>query len=75
MHTNMKRGLCDDYCAGCNATLRYTGKDDREYSRIIGVEYLGGFDGVSEWVCPDCGRREGRWSGKVLAEGETEVAR
>jgi hypothetical protein len=42
------------------------------YSRVIGVEYQGRYDGISEWVCPDCGRREGRWSGKVLGEGETE---
>ena len=43
------------------------------FSRVSGVEYQGGFDGVSEWVCPDCGRREGRWSGRVLADGETEA--
>lgn len=72
MHTNANRGLCDDYCAGCNETKRQQGADGREYSRIIGVEYQGGYDGVSEWRCPDCGRREGRWSGKVLQDGETE---
>lgn len=79
MHTNAKRGLCDDYCADCNATKRYTGRGGREYSRVIGVEYEveyeGGYDGVSEWRCPDCGRREGRWSGKVLQDGETEGVR
>jgi hypothetical protein len=42
------------------------------YSRVIGVEYQGGYDGVSEWVCPDCGCREGRWSGKVLTGDEKE---
>lgn len=42
------------------------------FSRVIGVEYQGGFDGVSEWRCPDCGRREGRFSGKVLGDGEFE---
>jgi hypothetical protein len=72
MHPNMKRGLRDDYCAGCNATLRYRGADGQEYSRVIGVEYQGGYDGVSEWHCPDCGRREGRFSGKVLGDGEFE---
>jgi hypothetical protein len=73
MHTNANRGLCDDYCAGCNETKRYVSElDGKEYSRVIGVEYQGGYDGISEWVCPDCGRREGRWSGKVLEDGETE---
>jgi hypothetical protein len=47
------------------------------FSRVIGVEYdytsPNRFDGVSEWVCPDCGRREGRFSGKVLEDGEEEV--
>lgn len=42
------------------------------FCRVIGIEYQGGYDGVSEWRCPDCGRREGRWSGKVLQDGETE---
>jgi hypothetical protein len=43
------------------------------YSRVIGVEYQGGYDGVSEWACPDCGRREGRFSGKVLEDDEEEA--
>jgi ssDNA-binding Zn-finger/Zn-ribbon topoisomerase 1 len=42
------------------------------YCRVIAVEYASGFDGVSEYRCPDCGRREGRWSGKVLQAGEFE---
>lgn len=29
------------------------------------------YDGVSEWRC-SCGARTGRWTGKVLAEGESE---
>lgn len=69
---NAKRGLRDSYCASCNTTLRYKGEDGRDYSRVIGVEYQGGYDGVSEWRCPDCGRREGRWSGRVLGDDETE---
>ena len=46
------------------------------YSRRIGVEYAYGsanhYDGVSEWRCPDCGAREGRWTHRLLAEGESE---
>ena len=30
------------------------------------------YDGVSEIMCNDCGARFGRWSGKELAEGESE---
>lgn len=72
MHMNTKCGLADDYCAGCNETKRVKLPDGREGSRVIGIEYQGGFDGVSEWRCPDCGRREGRWTGNVLQDGETE---
>jgi hypothetical protein len=47
------------------------------FSNVIGVEYSyecpQHWDGVSEWRCPSCGRREGRWSGKVLADGEEEL--
>lgn len=61
----------DRRCDGCGADLR-----DGEYSRVIGVEYAYGsperYDGVSEWRCPYCGRREGRWSGRVLVHGEVE---
>ena len=63
-------------CDFCETALEYQGKDGRIYSRLIGVEYAYGhkdrYDGVSEWRCPDCGVRVGRWSGRVLADGETE---
>ena len=40
-----------------------------------GVQYcltIEDYDGVSEWQCEKCGVRVGRWTGKVLAEGELE---
>ena len=40
-----------------------------------GVQYRGtreDWDGVSEWICVDCGTRFGRWTGRVLTEGEIE---
>lgn len=27
------------------------------YSRVIGVEFRGVYDGVAAWLCPDCGAR------------------
>ncbi len=30
------------------------------------------YDGISEWRCPDCGTRIGRWTGRVLTEGMSE---
>ena len=43
---------------------------------VVMVEYTHDspehYDGVSEIMCNDCGARFGRWSGKELAEGETE---
>lgn len=45
-------------------------------SNIVMLEYAPGhpdrYDGISEIVCNDCKARFGRWSGKELAEGETE---
>jgi hypothetical protein len=47
------------------------------FSRLIGVQYEYGsperYDGVSEWVCPGCETRWGRWSGKVLTDSEVEM--
>lgn len=43
---------------------------------VAGVEYAYGsperYDGISEWACGNCGTREGKWSGNILAEGEIE---
>jgi|LakMenEpi03Aug12_release.lakeMendotaPanAssembly.Ray.scaffolds.fasta_scaffold157592_4 hypothetical protein len=30
------------------------GAVDARFSRVIGVEYRGRYDGVWEWRCPDC---------------------
>lgn len=51
----------------------WTPENDKRFSiNVLGIEYLYGYDGVSEWQCLNCGARYGRWSGKLLAEGETE---
>jgi hypothetical protein len=75
----------EDICRNCGADLRgaeipreqqaeYEGRT--HFSRLIGVEYTldhpHHYDGVSEWRCPDCGIRVGRWSGAVLTEGQFE---
>jgi len=43
---------------------------------MVAVEYSYGsahrYDGISEFLCRECGYREGRWSGKELKEGELE---
>lgn len=36
------------------------------YSRLIGIEIRGGYDGVSYWECPDCHVRWDRWTGKTV---------
>lgn len=69
------------HCPNCSCDLRgeeIPEKDRRFYGgkthfrRGIAVQYQDGYDGVSEYRCPDCGCREGRWSGRILAEGEFE---
>lgn len=43
---------------------------------MIGVEYPCGhrdrYDGVSEWKCPYCAIRVGRWTKRRLKDGEAE---
>ena len=34
----------------------------RFYSRLIGID-LPGYDGVGEWMCPECRTRWSRWTG------------
>jgi hypothetical protein len=61
----------DEYLLSDNSSDRTT-----HYSRVIGCEYTydnpNRYDGVSEWRCPDCDYREGRWSGKELKGAEFE---
>lgn len=59
-------------CPHCGANLLGPGGT----SLLIGVEYAYGsperYDGVSEWMCPNCKTREGRWTDAVLDENEVE---
>lgn len=52
-----------DACADCGRT------------DLMGCEYTydhpNYYDGISEWSCA-CGARTGRWSGKILKEGQSE---
>ena len=40
-------------------------------SRIIGIEYEWNhpahYDGVSEWMCPDCKTRWSRWTNLIIS--------
>lgn len=44
-------------------------------SAVVMIEYRGtseDYDGVSEYECLKCGERRGRWTGKILLDGEIE---
>lgn len=58
-------GLADGYCGSCARVVMPIGV---EYS----CDHPEHYDGVSEWRCPRCSRREGRWTGAVLTLGATE---
>lgn len=55
---------CTRLCPECNADWRGNpipekskhlyGENDGYFSRLIGVEIYGGYDGVDHWKCPDC---------------------
>lgn len=57
--------MTDEYtCEHCGANLRgepVPGTTGRFYSRRIGVEVRGVYDGVLFWQCPDCGGKTNRW--------------
>lgn len=46
--------------------IRFYGGLDRRWSNLIGVEVQGKYDGVSEWLCPDCGSKWDRFTNKKL---------
>lgn len=67
--------ITQEACGFCGADLRDE-VEGQTYSRRVGAEYAFDdplhYDGISEWQCPDCGARVGRWSGRKLNEGEGE---
>lgn len=52
-------------CPACDAKWGYT-HDGERYSRVIGVEIVGQYDGVSRWQCPDCEAEWDRFTGKRI---------
>lgn len=62
-------GLADGYCARCDQTVMPEGVC---YSEGHPEARSDGVNEVSEWKCLRCGRREGRWTGKVLTGGASE---
>jgi hypothetical protein len=36
--------------------------EDRFYSKVIGIEQPGVYDGVLYWLCPECGKAWQRWT-------------
>ncbi len=57
--------LADGYCARCARTVM-------PFSIEYAYDHPEHYDGVSEYSCSRCGRREGRWTGTVLAGGASE---
>jgi len=43
-------------------------KDSTNFSRLIGIEIRGGYDGVSYWECPDCHTRWDRFTGEKVGK-------
>jgi len=38
------------------------------YSRLVGIEVRGGYDGVSYWQCPDCGATWNRFTAEYCSD-------
>lgn len=57
--------LVEGYCQRCD-----------KFVTAFAIEYPHDhpehYDGVSEYQCPRCGRREGRWTEAVLTGGSSE---
>jgi hypothetical protein len=47
------------------------GSVDRKWGREIGIEILGGYDGIAQWLCPDCNTKFDRWTGEEIKPEES----
>lgn len=52
-------------CPHCDFPLRYE-VDGKVYSKMMGIEIQGGYDGVSYWACPNCKVVWDRFTGKEM---------
>lgn len=52
--------MTTEACPACQARLSYE-VDGKTYSRVIGIEIPGVYDGVLYWRCPCCGYDWHRW--------------
>lgn len=52
-----------DKCPECGMQWRYE-QDGQVFSKIVGIEHLGKYDGVGQWHCIDCKSTWNRWSGE-----------
>lgn len=41
-------------------------ENPKHFTRLIGIEILGQYDGVSIWRCPDCGSEWDRFTNKLI---------
>ena len=68
----------ETWCILHGCTAHCCGEDGQRgpFSHLIGMEYTHEhpehYDGVSEWMCPFCETRWGRWTGKILIGDESE---
>jgi hypothetical protein len=53
-----------DMCPHCEHDLLYK-VDGKTYSKLVGLEIQGGYDGVSYWACPFCQVVWDRFTGKL----------
>jgi hypothetical protein len=52
----------------------WTPESPKNFSRLIGIEERGVYDGVCKWRCPDCNAEWNRFS-KESAGGRTRIVR
>ncbi len=48
--------------------IRHHYGDQTHFSRRIGIELKGIYDGVIVWKCPDCGHMKHRFSGETVTD-------
>lgn len=60
--TRLEAGYCGGDCHAEVIAIPVTYEEDNPHF----------FMGISEYKCPVCGRREGRWTRRVLEDGEFE---
>ena len=62
------KNLTDAEVKKAASSYGWTEENPKSFSRLIGIEVMGKYDGISYWKCPDCNTYWDRWTNEIVTD-------